>query len=110
MSSLAGHKWYVAALVLVLGAIAAQFLAKHHAGRGMTAMARAAAMPVVRLQSHQIAAWHSHRSDLLNLVGFGFAVLAVGSWLLSRRRREPGPQGVLPALLFVYVLLLLLIV
>src|SRR5438309_1240408 len=95
MLSLAGRKWYAAASVLILGAITAQILAKHHAGRGMMAMARAQAAPWERAQFHRAGFWHAHRADLWGLISLGFAVLAVGCWLVSRRRRELGPQAVL---------------
>jgi hypothetical protein len=110
VSALAKRKLYLTASALILGAIAAQLLAKHHAGRGMMAMARAAAMPTERLRVHEAAAWHAHGSGLCDLASLGFAALAVGSFLASRRRREPGRQGVPIALGCLYVLLLLLIV
>jgi hypothetical protein len=110
VSALASRKLYLTASALILGAIAAQLLAKHHAGRGMMAMARAAGMPAERSRLREAAAWHVHRSGLWELVGFGFAALAVGSWVASRKRREPGPQGVPLILLCLYVSLLLLIV
>ena len=67
-------------------------------------------MPAERLRLHEAAAWHVHRSDLWGLVGLGFAALAVGSFLASRWRREPGPPVVPIALGCLYVLLFLLTV
>ena len=110
MSALAKRKLYLTASALILGAIAAQFLAKHHAGRGMMAMARAAGVPAERFQLQEATARHVHRSSLWELVSFSFVALAVGSWVASRKRREPGPQGVPLVLLCLYALLLLLIV
>ena len=54
MSWFAGRKWYAAAVALVLGAIAAQFLAKYHAGQGMMAMARSAAVPLELERSRSV--------------------------------------------------------
>ena len=110
MSALAKRKLYLTASDLIFGAIAAQLLAKHHAGLGMIAMARAAYMPAARSQLHEAAAWHIHRYGLWEVVSFGFAALAVGSWVASRKRREPGPQVVPLVRHCLYVLLLLLIV
>ena len=110
MSALAKRKLFPAASASLVGAIAAQFLAKTHAARGMMVMARAAGMPAERSRLYEAAVWHAHRSGLWELVSFGLVALAVGFWVASCKRREPGPQGVPLVLLCLYALLLLLIV
>jgi len=110
MSTLARRRWYVAALALIFGAIAARLLAMHHAKCGMMAMARASAFPEDRLRLREVAYWHVHRYGLWDLIGLGFATVAVSSWLVSRKRRELGSQGLLLVLLGLYVLLFLLTV
>jgi hypothetical protein len=64
MSILARREWYVAALVLILGAIAARLLAMHHAKCGMMAMARASAFPADRVPLREVAYWHVRRSGI----------------------------------------------
>jgi len=108
MSGLARRKLYLVASTLLLAAIAAQVLAKRHAGRGMLMMARAAGMPEEQLQLRPIANWHAHRSDLWNVVSLGLAALAVGFWVAFGRGGEPGLPIVLLALTCLYLLLLFL--
>ena len=110
MFALAKCKLYLIASALILGAIAAQLFAKDHAGRSVMAMARATSIPLERSRLLEVAAWHGQRSGLWDLFGLGFAALAVGFWVASRRRHEPGLQGVPLVLLCLYMLLLFLFV
>jgi hypothetical protein len=110
MSILAGRKWYVAALLLILGAIAAQLIGQYHTGRGVMAIARAAAVPAEWLQVRQIASWHVQRARQWGFTCFGLFALAAASWLISFSRREPGPQGLLMVRHVLFLLMLLLIV
>ena len=116
--------WYSAALVLVLGSIATQLLAKHHAGIGMMIGARAGAKRVEwerrgqagdwdarhRERQWQNAFWHAQRADAWGGVSFGMAVLAAAFWGLSSMRREAGRYGVLIALMALYLLLVALVI
>jgi hypothetical protein len=119
MSALSKHKLYVTAAALLLGAIAAGFLAKLHAGRGMMALARraekmnsarATGLPMEETGLRDEAAWHVRRSGLWDVVGLGLAALGIAFGAASCKRCEPGPPGVLLLLFGVYVLLLLLLV
>jgi hypothetical protein len=129
VASIAGRNRYLAALTLAIGAIAIQLLAKHHAGLGMMTMARGAEAlhfakryaeigkdTMARAETDeskllaQTAMRHAYRSDLWGSVSLGLALLAVVCGISARRHREPGSQGVLLALLSVYLLLLLLVV
>jgi hypothetical protein len=110
MAMPAGRKRYSAALILALGAIAAQLLAMHHAKRGVMAMARVSAVGAERLQLRPVAYWHAHRSGWWGIVSLGLAFAFVFCWALTHREHRPGSQGVLLLLLSVYVLLALLVV
>ncbi|ODU02063.1 MAG: hypothetical protein ABS79_00905 [Planctomycetes bacterium SCN 63-9] len=110
MPALGNRTFYLTASALFFGAIVTESLAKHHVGRGVTAMARSAAMQSERSPLSEAATRHFQRSELWKLVGFVLAALAVGSWAASRMRREPGLQSVPLVLLCTYVLLLFLTV
>lgn len=110
MPIFAGRKLYLSSSALLLGAIVARILALHHAGRGVMASAKAVAMPTQRSRLREFATWHFRRSGHWELVGLVFVALAIGFWVASRRRCEPGLQGVPIVLLCFYVLLLFLIV
>jgi hypothetical protein len=119
MSALSKRKLYVTAAVLLLGAIAAEALAKSHLARSITttgrrlrvmAEARAAGSTVDPSPLRDEAAWNFRRYGLWERVGIGLAVLGLGSWMAAYRRGEFGPSGVLPLLFFLYILLLFLMV
>jgi hypothetical protein len=107
MLTLTGRTWYVATLVMALGANATEFLAKYHIRRCLKSIPRSAADPAERLRLQQVWSWHAHRSGLWDLVSLGLALLAIGFWLVSRSRREPGSLDVPIALLALYVSLFL---
>jgi hypothetical protein len=101
MPTLAGRPWYVATLVMALGANATEFLAKYHASRCL--IPRSTADPAERLRLQQVWSWHAHQSGLWDCVSLGIAFLAIGSWLVSRSRHEPGSLDGPIALLALYV-------
>lgn len=110
MPVLARRRLYLTASALFLGAVAARVLALHHAGLGVMASAKALAMPTERSRLREFATSQFRRSGHWDLAGLVLVAFAIGFWIASRRRDEPGPQGV-PILLFCfYVLLLFLIV
>jgi hypothetical protein len=110
MPYLSRRRWFATATLLMVAAIAARLLAMHHEGRAMMAMARAAAVPTERVQRIDAGFLHARTSGQWDRAGVGLAVLAIGSWLLSRRRHEPGGKIVPFILLTFYILLLSLIV
>lgn len=110
MWSLSNHRWYAAALALFLGAVAAEYRAKRHAGHAITAISRAANVPAERSLLRQVADRHVQHSSRWGLTGLALAALGVGAWLTSGVRREAGPLIVPAALLCLYALLLMLFV
>jgi hypothetical protein len=121
------RKWSLAALALILTAIAAEMIAKRHAGFGMMAMARAAqAMNYAKqfedegmddlaqlaydesARLKQLAFHNPYHSDRWSRDGLVFFLLAAGCWSISHRRNEGGPQIWLAALFISYFLLLML--
>jgi hypothetical protein len=129
MASLSGRKWYTAALVLAIGAIAAQLLGQYEAGRGLTTMARGtqalsdarrdADLGMDAVSRTEVAEWqrlrhsayrHAHRAVLWGGASTALVSLAAICWALSTLRGGRGGRGVVPALLAIYLLLLLLVV
>ena len=129
MTSLTGRKWYTAAVILAIGAIAAQLLGKYEADLGKTTMGAASrpfptpggmptsgwrAAPRTETPEWQrlelAASQHAHRAELWGGAGAALVSLAAICWAFSSLRGEPGGRGVVPALLAIYLLLLLLVV
>jgi hypothetical protein len=119
VSTFSKRTLYLTATALILGAIAAEFLSKYHAGRGMKALARraeirnakrAAGLSVEGTGLRDEAAAHARRSACWGAIGLGLATLAIGVRVASRQRCEPGLHGLFLGLLGLYVFLLFLIV
>jgi hypothetical protein len=129
MAGFAGRNWYFAALTIAAGAIAGQLISKQYAGLGMRSMAHSAqalsdskvyansgrdalgnveADESVRLKgvAYRCARW----ADLWGIVSFVLALLAALYWISARLHREAGGQGLLLALLAIYLLLLLIVI
>jgi hypothetical protein len=109
MSWLAKRKWYLASLILILGAIATLVIGNYHHGGALVARTRARVVPSLseaeRLSLRQLASWHSRQSAQWGLISMGSLVLAVCSALISRRRRECGRLSVVLLLFAMYFLL-----
>jgi hypothetical protein len=129
MAAFAGRNSYFAALTVAAGAIASQLISKDYAGLGMMSMARSAqalhdskvyannrrnalanseAAESARLKevAHRYVRW----CGLWGSASLVLALLAAVYWVSARLHRESGGQGLLLALLAVYLLLLLVIV
>jgi hypothetical protein len=107
----AGRRFHAAALALIIGAIATNFLGKYHVGQGIMAIAHSAtAPPGERLRLKHAGSWHVQISIRCEALSLALAAVSVGCWLFSLSRREPGGRGVLLTLFAFYVFLLFLLV
>ncbi|WP_337175462.1 hypothetical protein [Paludisphaera sp.] len=104
-----------AAILLILGALAAETFAKREVGLGISAHARAAralnaGKPVDRARAVATAREHADASRAASMLGLAAAVLGVASWLFSLRRGEAGPHWMPATLLASYILWLFMLV
>jgi hypothetical protein len=129
MAALTRRTWYLAALTLATGAIAAQLIGKHYAGLGMTTMGRAAeALSLskryadsgmdaqARAAAHEsgqlkpVARRYVRRAGVWGSISLVLALVAAAYWPLAPIHHESGTRRMLLALVVVYLLLLLLVV
>ena len=97
------RRWYFAAVANFILAITAEAVAKQYIGLSVRLIARRA------VSSETSEEWLL-RASWLGAVGACFAIGALGCWVMSWIRREPGLQGVLIILFATYVLLCLLMI
>ncbi len=125
----ARRRWARAALILAIGAIAAETVAKHHAGDAMMSMAKAtqnvndakrsAALGMHAPVESKLAAANdltetalrsAHRSSKWSVGGLSLFVLALACFGRSRYRRERSSSVPFSILAIAYILWLLLLV
>jgi hypothetical protein len=109
MRPVAGRRWFMAALVLAVGAIVCQGLAKGQDSRGNRAAAQARAQAQTsglareRVVNTAVLA-HRRTSRILAVVSLGLILSAAGSWLVSRARGETRPKDVMALLILIYII------
>ena len=109
MSTLRQRKWYLAAVVLGLVAVGAEWAAKYQAGRTVTTLARHIAEKTPGAGGAAVE-YHHHWYTIWNLTGVCSIALLACCWIMSWRRRESGSRALLVALVAIYLLSALIMV
>jgi hypothetical protein len=100
--------WYWSAVALILGAIVCQWIAHWHHGRFLTLRTHALVERTLE-ENRAIFEYHGRLAGRSFRGGLALVLLAIGSWVTSRRRQEHGLQSLLILLIVFYGLSFLLI-